>query len=192
MTTPHRGIRQRYLLAAIAIGAMIGSASAAAQDADPLPVNKDTLYRFPNTIAGEFTPGTGYNVIATKFGSLNISMYGLFRYLNQNPGGQVWTDHLGQPRVSNLQNSLNWQRTMVWLTGFFYDPRFRYNITSWSLGSTQQTLIFGNVQFIASKWFVGGVGIVPTLTARSMQGSWPFWAGSDRLLAEEFFRGGFS
>ena len=191
MNSLHRAI-QRGLGVAIAIGATIGPARASAQDADPIPVNKDTLYRFPNTIAGEFTPGTGYNVIATKFGSLNISMYGLFRYLNQNPGGQVWFDHLGQPRVSNLQNSLNWQRTMVWLTGFFYDPRFRYNITSWSLGSTQQTLIFGNVQFIASPYFVFGVGILPTLTARSMQGSWPFWAGSDRLMAEEFFRGGFS
>jgi hypothetical protein len=81
---------------------------------------------------------------------------------------------------------------MIWLTGFFYDPRFRYNITSWSLGSTQQTLIFGNAQFIVSKYLVVGVGILPTLTARSMQGSWPFWAGSDRLMTEEFFRGGFS
>lgn len=165
---------------------------AVAQDADPIPVNKDTIGRFPNMIAGEFTPGTGFNVISTKFGSLNISTYGLFRYLNQGPAGQTFTDHLGQVRQSNLQNSLNWQRTMIWITGFFYDPRFRYNITSWSLGSTQQTLIFGNVQFIASKNFVAGVGIVPTLTARSMQGSWPFWAGSDRLMAEEFFRGGFS
>ncbi|HEV8216501.1 MAG TPA: hypothetical protein VGP95_11720 [Gemmatimonadaceae bacterium] len=182
----------RRVAFSLAIAATIGAANAAAQDADPLPVNKDTLYRFPNTIAGEFTPGTGFNIISTKFGSLNISTYGLFRYLNQMPAGQTFTDHLGQVRKSNLQNSLNWQRTMIWLTGFFYDPRFRYNITGWSLGATQQTLIFGNVQFIASRNFVIGVGIVPTLTARSMQGSWPFWAGSDRLMVEEFFRGGFS
>lgn len=192
MNRTHHSMRRGCFAVAIAAGAAISSTRAAAQDADPVPVNRDTLYRFPNTIAGEFTPGTGYQVIATKFGSLNISMYGLFRYLNQGPAGQTFTDHLGQVRQSNLQNSLNWQRTMIWLTGFFYDPRFRYNITSWSLGSTQQTLIFGNAQFIASKYFVVGVGILPTLTARSMQGSWPFWAGSDRLMAEEFFRGGFS
>ncbi|MFL5581532.1 MAG: hypothetical protein ACJ8AO_14275, partial [Gemmatimonadaceae bacterium] len=69
---------------------------------------------------------------------------------------------------------------------------FRYNITTWSLGTTQQTLIFGNLQYRASNAFTIGVGIAPNLTARSMQGSWPFWAGSDRLMAEEFFRGGFS
>src|SRR5262245_36814194 len=82
MISPHRAMRPIALALALAAGAVIGS-DAAAQDADPIPVNKDTLFRFPNTIAGEFTPGTGYNVIATKFGSLNISMYGLFRYLNQ-------------------------------------------------------------------------------------------------------------
>jgi hypothetical protein len=190
MTSMHRSLRR--LSIAFAAGTTISASSAIAQDADPLPVNKDTLFRFPNTIAGEFTPGTGFNVISTKFGSLNISAYGLFRYLNQLPAGQTFTDHLGQVRQSNLQNSFNWQRTIFWFTGFFYDPRFRYNITSWSLGATQQTLLFGNLQFIASKNFVIGVGITPTLTARSMQGSWPFWVGSDRLMVEEFFRGGFS
>ena len=192
MTDPHRRLRRVGIAIGIAAATATGASTAVAQDADPIPVNKDTIARFPNTIAGEFTPGTGFNVIFTKFGSLNISTYGLFRYLNQGPAGQTFTDHLGNVRQSNLQNSLNWQRTMIWITGFFYDPRFRYNITSWSLGSTQQTLIFGNIQFLASKNFVAGVGILPTLTARSMQGSWPFWAGSDRLMAEEFFRGGFS
>jgi hypothetical protein len=37
-----------------------------------------------------------------------------------------------------------------------------------------------------------GVGIAPNLTARSVQGSWPFWGSSDRQMAEDFFRGGFS
>jgi len=190
MIESHQLVRRIWL--AVTVASAIRASSAVAQDADPIPVNKDTVARFPNTIAGEFTPGTGFNIIFTKFGSLNISTYGLFRYLNQGPAGQTFLDHLGQVRQSNLQNSLNWQRTMIWITGFFYDPRFRYNITGWSLGSTQQTLIFGNVQFLVSPNFVAGVGIVPTLTARSMQGSWPFWAGSDRLMAEEFFRGGFS
>jgi hypothetical protein len=37
-----------------------------------------------------------------------------------------------------------------------------------------------------------GAGIGPNLTCRSMQGSWPYWAGTDRQMAEDFFRGGFS
>jgi hypothetical protein len=48
------------------------------------------------------------------------------------------------------------------------------------------------MQYRAGDMVTFGVGVAPSLTARSMQGSWPFWAGSDRLMAEEFFRGGFS
>ena len=184
----------RTLIAVVlALATVAGSPRAAvAQDADPLPEKPDTMLRFKNTTAGEMTPGAGFDLFKNKRVSFNISFYGLFRYVDQTPGGQLFTDHLGRVRQTDLQNSLNWQRTMIWLTGFFYDPRFRYNVTSWSLGATQQTLLFGNLQFIASPHFLFGVGILPNLTARSMQGSWPFWAASDRQMAEEFFRGGFS
>lgn len=178
-------------MSALAVLLAVWPSAAAAQDADPQPGKADSV-KFPNTTAGEFTPGTGFTIVQTSRGSLNVSVYGLFRYLNQSPANQTFVDHLGRERAVNDRNDLNWHRTMIWLTGFFYSPKFRYNITTWSLGTTQQTLIFGNLQYRASNAFTIGVGIAPNLTARSMQGSWPFWAGSDRLMAEEFFRGGFS
>lgn len=81
---------------------------------------------------------------------------------------------------------------MVWLTGWFFDPKFRYNITGWSLASTEQTLLFGNLRYLMSERLTFGVGVGPNLTSRSLQGSWPYWAGSDRQMGEEFLRGGFS
>jgi len=190
----HRLSPPAALLAALACLACLASPArpARAQDADPRPDKPADSLRFPNTTAGEFTPGTGFSIVKTERGSLNISMYGLFRYVNQMPAGQTFVDHLGRERTINTRNDLNWHRTMIWLTGFFYTPKFRYNITTWSLPTTQQSLIFGNLQYTASPAFTLGVGIAPTLTARSLQGSWPFWAGSDRLMAEEFFRGGFA
>src|SRR4051794_32355741 len=50
---------------------------------------------FPNNIAGEFTPAKGFDIAKTKIASLNISFYGLFRYMNQTPGDQTFIDHLG-------------------------------------------------------------------------------------------------
>ena len=147
---------------------------------------------FPNNIAGEFTPAKGFDIAKTKIASLNISFYGLFRYMNQMPGDQTFTDHLGRERAVKARNDLNWHRTFVWLTGFFYDPKFRYNISLWSLPTTQQTLLFGNLQYRFNQAIGLGVGIAPNLTARSVQGSWPFWGSSDRQMAEDFFRGGFS
>jgi len=147
---------------------------------------------YGNTTAGEFTPGKGFDLFQNEKGSLNVSFYGLFRFVSQNPDGQQFTDHLGRERSVKARNDLNWHRTMVWLTGFFWKPQFRYNITLWSLPTTQQTLLFGNLQYRFGRAASVGVGIVPMLTARSLQGSWPFWASSDRQMSEEFFRGGFS
>jgi hypothetical protein len=147
---------------------------------------------FRNSIAGEFTPAKGFDLVRTRRASLNISFYGLFRYMNQLPGDQTFTDHLGRVRPVKTRNDLNWHRTFVWLTGFFWFPKFRYNISLWSLPTTQQTLLFGNLQYHFSRGVKLGVGIAPNLTVRSVQGSWPFWGSSDRQMAEDFFRGGFS
>ena len=150
----------------------------------------DTLYT--SSIGGEFRPAKGFDLVRTKRASLNISFYGLFRYMNQLPGSQTFTDHLGRERDVKARQDLNWHRTFVWLTGFFWVPKFRYNISLWSLPTTQQTLLFGNMQYHFHPAFTLGVGITPNLTARSVQGSWPFWGSSDRQMAEDFFRGGFS
>jgi len=147
---------------------------------------------YANGISGEFTPARGFDLVKTPRASLNISFYGLFRYMNQMPGEQSFTDHLGRARAVKARNDLNWHRTFVWLTGFFWDPKFRYNISLWSLPTTQQTLLFGNLQYRFAKAATLGVGVTPNLTVRSVQGSWPFWGSSDRQMAEDFFRGGFS
>jgi len=172
--------------------------SARAQDEAPVgPTPADTIsveekLKYDNLFVGQFSPGEGYDLIRTRRGSLNISFYGLFRYLNQLPAEQTFTDHLGRVRTVKARHDLNWHRTFVWLTGFFYDRKFRYNISLWSLPTTQQTLLFGNLRYTFSPAFTAAVGLGPNLTNRSLQGSWPFWAGSDRQMAEEFLRGGFS
>jgi len=145
-----------------------------------------------NTTAGEFTPSKGFQLFTSPNASLNISVYGLFRWIDQTPGAQTFTDHLGRERPVAARNDMYWQRTMVWFTGFFWKPELRYNITVWSLGATQQTLVFGNLQYRVGPALTVGVGMAPNLTVRSMQGSWPFWAGSDRQMTEEFMRAGFS
>jgi hypothetical protein len=154
--------------------------------------NTQDLEPAPNSIAGELTPAKGFDVLQTKWGSLNVSLYGLVRYLNQLPGTQTFVDHLGRERPVIARHDINWHRTMLWFSGFLLDPRFKYVVTVWSLPTTQQTLAFGILQFQFAKGLSLGAGLGPTLTARSMQGSHPYWASSDRQMSEEFFRGGFA
>jgi hypothetical protein len=156
---------------------------------DTLNVEKEPI---PNTTAGEFNPGRGFDLYKSKFGSLNLSLYGLIRYTNQLPATQSFTDHLGRVRNVDTRHDIQWHRTFVWASGFFYTPKLRYTISVWGLASTGQTLVFGNMHYQFHKAFRIGAGIGPNLGTRSLQGPWPFFMATDRQMAEEAVRPGFT
>jgi hypothetical protein len=81
---------------------------------------------------------------------------------------------------------------MVWFTGFVGTPKFTYNITVWTVMTTQQTLVYGNLQYKFNKYFKFGIGVAPNLSIRSMQGPFPFYASTDRTMGEDALRGGFT
>lgn len=164
--------------------------------AQDLVVVQDTVETadavFTSSTAGEFSPGKGFTIIQTPRGSLNISGYGLARYVNQIDNDPKFQDHLGRERTVDPRQDITWHRSMLWFSGFFLNPKFRYCLTVWALASTNQTLLFGYMQYALKKEMKFGVGIVPNLGSRSMQGAWPYFLSSDRVLAEEFFRPGFT
>jgi hypothetical protein len=127
-----------------------------AQDEAPIPPPEETTATpktesYANNTAGEFTPAKGIDIFKSERGSLNISVYGLFRWVDQNPGEQTFTDHLGRQRTVKARNDINWHRSFVWFSGSFYNPQFRYTLTAWPLPTTQQTLIFGNLFYTVDK-----------------------------------------
>ena len=184
---------KRLLGVLLLLLAMAGTVHA--QDVASVPdtaaVDETKFVEVPQ-FAGAFTPGSGFDILKTRRGSINLSVYGLFRFIDQTPANQTFTDHLGRERSVVARNDINWHRTMIWVSGFFYRPEFLYTITVWSLPTTEQTLVFGLLRYIIAQQVTVGAGVGPSLTARSMQGTWPFWAGSDRQMAEEFYRGGFA
>lgn len=153
-------------------------------------MNVDSVYA--NAASGELTPGRGFDLVKTKYGSLNLSMYAMVRYLNQMPGEDTWYDHLGRPREFNGRNDFYFHRAMLWFTGFVGSPKLRYNLTVWTIMPTQQTLVYGNIKYAFNKHFLVGVGVAPNLSIRSMLGSFPFYASTDRTMGEESLRGGFT
>lgn len=153
-------------------------------------VLKDTAYH--NYASGEFTPGRGFDLVRTPAGSLNISLYAIARYLNQMPGHQVWQDHLGRDREFVGRNDFFWHRTMIWFSGWFGTPKLTYVATVWTVFTTQQALIYGNIAYKFNKYAQVAIGVGPNLSVRSMQGSFPFYSSTDRSMGEESLRGGFT
>jgi hypothetical protein len=151
---------------------------------------KDSTYE--NYASGEFTPGRGFDMVKTKFGTLNISMYAIARYLNQLPGHQTWQDHLGRDRDFVGRNDFFWHRTMIWFSGWLGTPKLTYAATVWTVFTTQQALIYGYIAYKFNKHLQVAIGVGPNLAVRSMQGTFPFYSSTDRTMGEESLRGGFT
>jgi hypothetical protein len=158
--------------------------------------NSDWMYpdtsRYINTVAGEFTPARGFDLVKTKVASLNVSIFALVRYLGQVPGNQTWYDHLGNQQAFVGRNDISWHRTMIWFSGFALTPKLTYTATVWTIFSTQQTLVYGNLQYKFNEHFRLGVGVAPNLAIRSMQGPFPYYLSTDRTMGEDALRAGFT
>jgi hypothetical protein len=137
---------------------------------------------------GVYDPGEGFVVGRTKNGELDISLYALARYLNQNDSDGVFKDHYGNERPVDARNDIFSHRVMVWFKGWIVDPRFIYNVTLWTVNATDQRALFANLGYQFSKKFSLYTGMVGNPGSRSLQGSHPYWLGHDRVMADEFFR----
>jgi hypothetical protein len=137
---------------------------------------------------GEFDPGEGFLVGRSSAGELSISAYALLRYINQTPGTQTFTDHLGNERTVDGRNDIFPHRVMVFLKGWLGNPRLIYNLFVWTVNATDQDALFGSMGYQFNRKFSLYAGINGTPGTRSLQGSHPYWLGHDRVMADEFFR----
>jgi len=169
---------------------LVGFLSTGSYGQEGYTLNADST--FTNMAAGEFTPGKGFQLVKTKYASLNLSLYGMARYLNQLSPDSTFEDHLGNVKQFNGRNDIYWHRGMIWLKGFFWKPNLTYAVTIWTVTTTQQTLVFGTLAYTFNKRMTLGVGMMPNACIRSVQGSFPLFTSTDRTMAEDGLRGGFT
>jgi len=141
---------------------------------------------------GEFDPGRGFLVGRSSAGELEISAYALIRYINQMPGTQTFTDHLGVERSVDARNDLFPHRIMVFMKGWIGSEKLIYNIFFWTVNPTDQKNIFASMGYQFTRRFSLYAGLNGLPGTRSLQGSHPYWLGHDRVMADEYFRPYFS
>ena len=152
----------------------------------------ETDSTYENMASGKFTPGKGFQLVQTKFGSLNISAYGMARWVDQVSPDTTWVDHLGNTKTFDSRNDIYWHRSMIWFKGFLGTPKLTYAITVWTVTTTQQTLVFGTIMYRFNKYLTAGIGMTPNVCIRTLQGAFPFFTSTDRTMAEDGLRGGFT
>jgi Phosphate-selective porin O and P len=137
---------------------------------------------------GVYDPGKGFLVGKSDFGQLDISAYGMVRYMNQNDDDDVFRDHLGNERAVDARHDIFSHRIMVFLKGWMGSEKLVYNITLWTVNTTDQDAMFANIGYQFSRKFSLYAGLTGNPGSRSLNGSHPFWLAHDRVMADEFFR----
>jgi hypothetical protein len=137
---------------------------------------------------GVYDPGKGFLVGKSDFGQLDISAYGMVRYMNQNDDDNVFIDHLGNERAVDTRHDIFSHRIMVFLKGWMGSEKLVYNITLWTVNTTDQDAMFANIGYQFSRKFSLYAGLTGNPGSRSLNGSHPFWLAHDRVMADEFFR----
>ncbi len=114
------------------------------------------------------------------------------RYLNTLDSVETFTDHLGVAREVHTRNDITVNRAMFILGGYIFDPRARYSFTVWTSAGAASIIVAGNIgwQFSRALTITGGYTGVPG--SRSLVATFPFFTATDRSMADNFFRHGFT
>lgn len=114
------------------------------------------------------------------------------RYLNTLSSDDTFTDHLGNVREVHNRNDITVNRSMFILGGYIFDKRLRYSLTVWTSAGAASIVVAGNIgwQFNKHLTLMGGYTGVPG--SRSLVNTFPYYTATDRSLADNFFRPGFT
>ena len=161
--------------------------SAAASSSAAEPAKQKLTERYQDGIVIWQTPDDATVPFLMKF-NLNTQV----RYLNTTDSEKTFTDHLGVVREVNTRNDITGNRTMFILGGYIFDKRLRYSSTVWTSAGAASIVVAGTIgwQFNNAITLTGGYTGVPG--SRSLVNTFPFFTASDRSMADNFFRPGFT
>ena len=123
---------------------------------------------------------------------LKFNMNTQLRYLNTMDTELSNTDHLGNTYPVHARNDITVNRAMFILGGYVFDKRARYSFTVWTSAGASSIVVASNIGWSFNKHLtlMGGYTGVPG--SRSLVNTFPFYTSTDRTMADNFFRPGFT
>jgi hypothetical protein len=114
------------------------------------------------------------------------------RYLNTLDSEARFADHLGVDHDVHTRNDITVNRSMFILGGYIFDKRALYSVTVWTSAGAASIVIAGNIGWEFSKALTVTGGYTGVPGSRSLVNTFPFFTASDRSMADNFFRPGFT
>jgi hypothetical protein len=123
---------------------------------------------------------------------LNFNINTQLRYLNTLNSKETFTDHLGNVRDVHTRNDITVNRAMFILGGYIFDKRLKYSFTVWTSAGAASIVVAGNIGWTFNKHLTLMAGYTGVPGSRSLVNTFPYYTGSDRSMADNFFRPGFT
>jgi hypothetical protein len=114
------------------------------------------------------------------------------RYLNTQSSDETFTDHLGVSHDVHTRNDITVNRAMFIFGGYIFDQRLRYSFTVWTSAGAASIVVASNIGWQFNKGLAITAGYTGVPGSRSLVNTFPFFTGTDRSMADNFFRPGFT
>lgn len=123
---------------------------------------------------------------------LNFNVNTQLRYLNTLNSDETFTDHLGNVREVHARNDITVNRAMFILGGYIFDKRLKYSFTVWTSAGAASIVVAGNIGWQFNKHLTLMAGYTGVPGSRSLVNTFPYYTATDRSMADNFFRPGFT
>jgi hypothetical protein len=123
---------------------------------------------------------------------LKFNIVTQFRYLNTLDSDRSFTDHLGVVREVHARNDVTVNRSMFTLSGYIWDKRLQYQLLTWTAAGAASIIVAGSIGWRFNKHITLTGGYLGIPGSRSLTNTFPYFASTDRTMADNFFRPGFT
>jgi hypothetical protein len=139
----------------------------------------------------------GFVLVSTPEGDpspfrLKLKHVSQFKYTNTLGVDETYIDHLGNEKEVLQRHDIQLTRDVFYFSGYAFDRRLDYNILIYTSSATLSATAAGFVGFAFHDAFKLRLGFFSLPSLRSMTGSYPFFPGTDRSMAVNYMRPGFT
>jgi len=123
---------------------------------------------------------------------LKMNHVSQFKYSNTTHVNPTYTTHLGVVKDVLRRNDFQLTRDVFYFSGYAFDRRLDFNILVYTSTATLSATAAGFAGFVFSRQFALRAGFFSLPSVRSLTGNYPFFQGTDRPMATNYMRPGFT
>jgi hypothetical protein len=155
----------------------------------------------PAAAAGKRLPLEAYYdrgmVLSTPDGAkvvfkLQLNHVSQFKYTNTLAVDKTFTDQLGREYEVLRRNDVQLTRDVFYFSGYVLTPKLDFAILIYTSTATLSATPAGYVGYAFNKMFALRLGFFSLPSVRSLTGTYPFFHGTDRSMANNYVRPGFT